>query len=266
MANTTPPEPTPTIDITVPHSARIWNYWLGGKDHYPADRAAGDAYTQVFPRIAELARVSRYFLARVVGYLAEAGIRQFLDIGTGLPTVDNTHQVAQRVAPQSRIVYVDNDPMVLSHARALLTSQPEGSCGYIDADLRDPSAILGQAAAILDFTQPVALMLMGIMGHIEDQAAHPIACQLVAALPPGSYLALYDGSNINPAFNAAQDGYNQTGAAPYHLRSPAQIAPFFHGLDLIEPGVVPCSRWRPQTSPFGQPADVEVFGGLARKP
>jgi len=267
LANSTPPDsPGSKIDITVPHSARIWNYWIVGKDHYPADREAGDAYAEIFPRITELARVSRYFLARVVGYLAEAGIRHFLDIGTGLPTVEHTHQVAQRVAPESRIVYVDNDPMVLSHARALLTSSPQGSCDYLDADLRDPDTILGQAAAVLDFGRPVALMLMGIMGHIDDQAAYPIVRRLADGLSSGSYLALYDGSNVNDAFNKAQDRYNETGAAPYYLRSPAQIARFFDGLDLVEPGVVPCSRWRPQASPFGAPAEVEVFGGLARKP
>ena len=267
MADSTPPEPAPLIDFTVPHSARIWNYWLGGKDHHPADRDAGDAYAKIFPRITEIARASRCFLARVVGYLAaDAGIRQFLDIGTGLPTVNNTHQVAQAVAPESRIVYVDNDPLVLSHARALLTSTPEGACHYLEADLRDPAKILTEAARMLDFTQPIALLLMGIMGHIGDLHAYPITRHLVAALPPSSYLALYDGSNVNPAFNHAQDGYNQSGAAPYHLRTPKQIARFFTGLDLVEPGIVPCSLWRPEPSRFGPPAEVEIFGGLARKP
>ncbi len=257
--------PGSRIDTTVPHSARIWNYWLGGKDNYAADRAAGDAYTKVFPRITGIARASRYFLTRVVRYLAgDAGVRQFLDIGTGLPTADNTHEVAQRVAPESKIVYVDNDPLVLAHARALLTSSPKGSCDYLDADLRDPAKILHEAAAILDFAQPVALMLMGIIGHIDDDA-HPITRQLVSGLPPGSFLALYDGSNVSPAFNQAQDGYNQTGAAPYYLRSPAQIARFFDGLDLVPPGVVPCSRWRPGHSPFGTPPESETYGGLARK-
>jgi len=267
VADTTPPEPSPKIDLTVPHSARIWNYWLGGKDNFPADRDAGDAYAKIFPRITEIARASRCFLARVVRHLAaDAGIRQFLDIGTGLPTVNNTHQVAQAVAPESRIVYVDNDPLVLSHARALLTSTPHGACHYLEADLRDPARILTEAARMLDFTQPIALMLMGIMGHIDDQHAYPIVRRLVDGLPPGSYLALYDGSNVNPAFNQAQDGYNQTGAAPYWLRSPDQIAQFFDGLDLVQPGVVPCSRWRPEPSRFGDPAEVETFGGLARKP
>jgi len=268
VADDVPAEPPGSrIDTSVPHSARIWNYWLGGKDNFAADREAGDAYSQVFPRITEIARASRYFLTRVVRHLAgEAGVRQFLDIGTGLPTADNTHEVAQRVAPESGIVYVDNDPLVLAHARALLTSSPKGFCDYLDADLRDPAKILHEAAAILDFGRPVALMLMGIMGHIGDAGVYPITRQLVSGLPSGSYLALYDGSNISPAFNQAQTGYNQTGAAPYYLRSPARIARFFDGLQLVEPGVVSCSRWRPGYSPFGTPPEVETYGGLARKP
>ncbi|HEX9357689.1 MAG TPA: SAM-dependent methyltransferase, partial [Streptosporangiaceae bacterium] len=171
------------MDLTVPHSARIWNYWLRGKDNFPADRDAGDAYAKIFPRITEIARASRSFLARVVRHLAaDVGIRQFLDIGTGLPTVNNTHQVAQTVAPESRIVYVDDDPMVLVHARALLTSTPEGACHYLDADLRDPGRILTEAARMLDFTQPIALMLMGIMGHLDDADAYPIVHRLVDGL------------------------------------------------------------------------------------
>ncbi len=159
----------PEIDTSVPHSARVWNYWLGGKDHYPVDRAAGEQFREVFPEIVNAARASRQFLTRAVRYLAgEAGIRQFLDIGTGLPTADNTHEVAQRAAPACRIVYVDNDPLVLTHARALLTSTPEGATDYVDADLREPGKIVEGAARTLDFTQPVALMLMGILGHAAD--------------------------------------------------------------------------------------------------
>ena len=229
MPNNTPPgSASGTLETAVPHPARIWNYWLGGKDNYAADRRAGDEYAAIFPRIRLIARTSRYFLARAVRYLAaDAGIRQFLDIGTGLPTVDNTHQVAQHAAPASRIVYVDNDPVVLAHARALLTSSPEGVCDYVDADLREPGKILDAAAGTLDFTGPIALMLMGIVGHIGDEHAYPIVRELINALPAGSYLALYDGSNVSEAFNTAQDGYNQSGADPYFLRSPAQIARFF---------------------------------------
>ena len=169
----TPEEATDTaqsgIDTTVPHSARIWNYWLGGKDNFAVDRAAGDAWAATFPGVRDIARASRSFLIRSITYLAaDAGIRQFLDVGTGLPTADNTHQVAQRVAPEARIVYVDNDPLVLAHARALLTSTPEGATAYIHADLRDPDKILAEAADTLDFTKPIALILSGVLGHVVD--------------------------------------------------------------------------------------------------
>jgi hypothetical protein len=261
---TAPPE----IDTSVPHSARIWNYWLGGKDNYPVDRAAGDQFRAVFPGIADVARGGRGFLTRAVRYLAgEAGVRQFLDIGTGLPTADNTHEVAQRVAPESRIVYVDNDPVVLTHARALLTSSPEGATHYVDADLHDPDRILEAAARYLDLTRPVALMLLGIMGHITDDGqARSILGRLLAALPPGSYLVLYDGTDTNPAGVAAQEDYNRSGALPYRLRSPEQLAGFFEGLELVEPGVVSCTRWRPDPGDGGLPAEVDAYGGVGRKP
>ena len=253
------------IDTSVPHSARIWNYWLGGKDNYAVDRQAGDQYREIFPGITVVARTSRGFLTRAVRYLAgEAGIRQFLDIGTGLPTADNTHQVAQRVAPESKIVYVDNDPLVLAHARALLTSQPEGSTEYLDADIRDPDAILDAAATLLDFKQPIALMLMGIMGHFTDDEAYPIVSRLQAGLPPGSYFALYDGADTNEAFNQAQQGYNDSGAMPYYLRSPERFGPFFQGLEMVEPGLVPVPYWRPD--PGAEPVEIYSYCGVARKP
>ena len=253
------------IDTTVPHSARIWNYWLGGKDNYAVDREAGDQYKDIFPGIAVVAQTSRAFLTRAVRYLAgQAGIRQFLDIGTGLPTADNTHQVAQRVAPESRIVYVDNDPLVLAHARALLTSAPEGSTEYLAADIRNPAAILDAAAGLLDFTQPIALMLMGIMGHFTDEEAYPIVSRLLAGLPSGSYFALYDGADTNEAFNEAQRGYNESGAVPYHLRSPEQFARFFEGLELVEPGVVPVPHWRPD--PDAPAVEIYSYCGVGRKP
>jgi hypothetical protein len=184
----TPSQQPVKINTAVPQSARIWNYWLGGKDNYPVDRAAGDQYREAFPEIVDVARASRQFLTRAVRYLAgEAGIRQFLDVGTGLPTADNTHEVAQRVAPQSRVVYVDNDPLVLAHARALLTSTPQGATSYIDADLHEPDKILQGAAETLDFTRPVALMLMGILGHVTDyDEARSIVRRLLDALPSGS--------------------------------------------------------------------------------
>jgi O-methyltransferase involved in polyketide biosynthesis len=256
------------IDGEVPHSARIWNYWLGGKDHYVVDREAGEAFLEVYPDMVEVARAVRSFLARAVRYLAgEAGIRQFLDAGSGLPTADNTHEVAQRVTPESRIVYVDNDPLVLLHARALLASRPEGTCAYVDADVRDPGTILDAAAATLDFSQPVALMMLGILGHVgDDKEAQSIVRHLTGALPPGSYLALSDGASTSEARQQAHDRYARTGAVPYRLRSPAQIAAFFDGLELLEPGIVPVSRWRPDPSPFGPPRPVDTFGGVAVKP
>jgi S-adenosyl methyltransferase len=260
-------QPPPTIDASVPHSARIWNYWLGGKDNYPVDRAAGDQYREVFPGIVAVARASRAFLTRAVRYLGgEAQVRQFLDVGTGLPTADNTHEVAQRVAPDSRIVYVDNDPLVLTHARALLTSTAEGATSYVDADLHEPDKILAAAGETLDYDRPVALMLMGILGHVGDyQQARSIVRRLLAPLPSGSYLVLNDGTDtVDPVFAEAQQRYNESGAVPYHLRSPAQIAGFFEGLELVEPGVVSVPRWRPD--PGGPAEELDAYGGVGRKP
>ena len=258
------------IDTTVSHSARIWNYWLGGKDNFAVDREAGDRVEAMLPIIVVQARADRAFLGRAVSYLAgEAGIRQFLDIGTGLPTADNTHEVAQRVAPAARIVYVDNDPMVLSHARALLTSSPEGVCDYLDADLRDPGKILAEAARTLDFSQPVALLLMGILHHIPDtDQAYDIVRRLVAALPPGSFLVVNHSTSAvsGAAMEDAVAHWNKVGTPTMTLRRPEQIARFFDGLDLLEPGVVPCSQWRPGESPFGPPDPVDEFCGVARKP
>jgi O-methyltransferase involved in polyketide biosynthesis len=257
----------PKVDSSVPHSARIWNYWLGGKDNFAVDREAGAMVARIFPRMVDEARASRAFLGRVVRYLVgEAGIRQFLDIGTGLPTADNTHQIAQRVAPESRIAYVDNDPMVLTHARALLTSTPQGLTNYIDADVRDPDTIVRLAAETLDFSQPVAIMLMGIMGHIgDDNEVRSIIKRLLDAVPSGSYLALSDGANTSQAAVESMEQYNKTGAIPYHLRSPQQLAAFFDGLELLEPGVVPRTHWRPDPD-AGAPASVDGHGGVGRKP
>ncbi|GAB7110371.1 SAM-dependent methyltransferase [Streptomyces phaeofaciens JCM 4814] len=255
------------IDTSVPHSARIWNYWLGGKDNYPVDEAAGDAYTAVFPGIVTIARSSRAFLQRNITYLvAEAGIRQFLDVGTGLPTADNTHEVAQRIAPESRIVYVDNDPMVLAHARALLYSTPQGATAYVDSNVLDPDRILAAAAETLDFTRPTALILSNILGHIADyDQARAIATRLMDALPSGSYLSINDGSRgVDPVFEQAQDAYNESGAVPYNLRTVEQITSFFDGLELLDPGVVSVPLWRPAAA-SGAPVVVAEHGGLARK-
>jgi hypothetical protein len=267
MSDSAPP---PQVETSVPQSARIWNYWLGGRDNYPVDRAVGDQFREAFPGIVDVARGQRGFLTRAVRHLAgAAGVRQFLDIGTGLPTADNTHEVAQRVAPDARIVYVDNDPLVLAHARALLTSTPQGATSYVEADLRDPDTILKEAARTLDLGRPTALMLMGVMGHItDDQEAQAIVRRLLAGLPSGSYLALSDGTDTDPAGVEAQERYNQSGAVPYRLRSPGRIAAFFEGLELVEPGVVSCPRWRPEPAEGagGLPAEVAAFGGVGRKP
>src|SRR6266542_2500376 len=262
-------QPARDIDTTVAHPARIWNYWLGGKDNYAADRDVGDQTLEVYPEIATLARQQRAFLGRAVRYLAgEAGIRQFLDIGTGLPTVNNTHQVAQSVAPESRIVYVDNDPLVLVHARALLTSTREGATAYLDADLHDPGTILDQAASTLDFTRPVALTLLGVVIFInDDEQAHSIVRRLIDAVPSGSYLVLSHTitSPAMPDVDAAVAFWNEHGTPKLTQRTPQQVARFFDGLDLLEPGVVSCSRWRPEPSRWGEPDEVAMFGGVGRK-
>jgi hypothetical protein len=264
-------QPSRKIDASVPHSARIWNYWLGGKDYYPVDQAAGNEFAAIYPGIFDLARSSRYFLGRTIRYLAgEVGIRQFLDIGTGLPTVDNTHDVAQGVSPECRIVYVDNDPLVLVHAEALLISAPEGVTTYIEADLHDPGSIVREAAKTLDFDEPIALILMQILGHEgnsgEDEGARSIVRNLMDALPPGSYLALDESADTNELNAQATRLYNESGAVPYHLRRPEQIIRLFEGLELVEPGVVPIHLWRPESDPFGTLQDVGVWGGIGRKP
>ncbi|WSQ09236.1 SAM-dependent methyltransferase [Streptomyces sp. NBC_01231] len=254
------------IDTSVPHSARIWNYWLGGKDNYPVDEAAGDAYTAVFPGIVTIARGSRTFLGRSIRYLVrEAGVRQFLDVGTGLPTVDNTHEVAQRLAPESRIVYVDNDPLVLTHARALLTSTPQGATAYEEISLFEPERIIEAAARTLDPARPTALILSGILGHVADHdQARDIVRRLLEGLPSGSYLSVNEGSRgTDPAYEQAQDAYNETGAVPYFLRPVDQIEAFFEGLELVEPGVVSVPLWHPDEA---APTPIGQHGGLGRKP
>ena len=264
-----PANAAPKIDTTRAHTARIWNYWLGGKDNYPVDRQVGDQIRQLHPGIGDYARADRVFLGRAVQYLAgEAGIRQFLDIGTGLPTADNTHQVAQAIAPDSRIVYVDNDPLVLVHARALLTSTPEGACDYIDADMRDPGTILAEAARTLDFAQPVAVTMLGVVIFLEDDAnPYGIVRQFMDAVPPGSYLVLSHTitSPAMPDVDAAVAFWNEHGTPKLTQRTPEQVTRFFDGLDLLEPGVVSCSRWRPEATPWGEPAEVAMYGGVGRK-
>ncbi|WP_063734972.1 SAM-dependent methyltransferase [Streptomyces sp. RTd22] len=252
------------IDTTKPHSARFWNYFVGGKDHYEADRAVGDQIKEIFPGLADVAVSSRHFLARAVTCLAaEHGVRQFLDIGTGLPTADNTHQVAQRVAPDARIVYVDNDPLVLVHARTLLTSTPEGATDYLDADLYAPDAVLEAAARTLDLTRPVALVLLNVLGHVADPAeVRSLVGRLMAGLPSGSYLVIGDSTATSEGMIAASAAYNASGAVPYYVRPVDEIASFFDGLDVLDPGVVPVTRWRPEADTDA----VDAYGGVARKP
>src|SRR3954466_6125997 len=255
------------IDVTIPHSARIWNYWLGGKDNFQVDRDAGDEFLAVYPEQRDKARAVRYFLARAVSYLVvEAGVRQFLDVGTGLPTADNTHEVAQRLAPESRIVYVDNAPLVLAHARILLTSSPEGVTNYIDADLHDPARILAEAGKTLDLTQPVALLLIGVLGHVADvDEARDILRRLLAGLPPGPYLVPGDGTDTDLDYVAALEQFRESGGVPYNVRAHEEIESFYDGLEVVEPGVVQITRWRAEPNAFGEAADVSELGGVARK-
>ncbi|WP_328354609.1 SAM-dependent methyltransferase [Streptomyces sp. NBC_00445] len=261
----------PLINSKVPHSARIWNYWLGGKDCYEIDRQVGDQMRELNPEIVDIARAQRGFLKRAVTYLAaEAGIRQFLDVGTGLPTLDNTHEVAQGIAPEARIVYVDHDPVVLTHAHALLTSTPEGATDYIDADLRDPASILRGAERTLDFSRPVALMLLGIVAHVPDDTAYPIVEQLKDALPAGSHLVFCDSTEVFHAdeMRAMVARWNEASDNPRINRAPEQLARFFDGFDLLEPGLVPVAEWRSGpagTSGTDERRDVDSFGGVAVK-
>jgi hypothetical protein len=254
----------------VPHSARIWNYWLGGKDNYAVDREAGDAWVAVHPEIVEIARVTRAFLRRSIEYLVlEVGIRQFLDVGTGLPTADNTHEVAQRLAPDARIVYVDNDPLVLAHARALLTSTPEGATRYLHADMHDSAALIEGAAEILDLTRPVGVHFMGVLGHIADtDEARTLVRGLMDRMPSGSHLTIADSTHPveDTTFQQAQEEYADTGAVPYWNRSQEELASLFEGLEWVEPGFVSVPLWRPESGDIGSVRPLDHFGGMARKP
>jgi hypothetical protein len=258
------------VDVTVPHSARIWNYWLGGKDHYAVDRAAGDQFSAIYPGIVDIAVADRAFLGRVVRYLAgEKGVRQFLDVGTGLPTADNTHEAAQQVAPQARTVYVDNDPLVVTHANALLASavsrDRQGTTHFVDASMGDPDTVLREAAKWLDLTQPVALTLMGVLGHVVDYAeAKAIVTGLLDGLPPGSYLAVNDSVNTSAALEEALRVYEASGAAPYRTRSLEEFTSYFDGLELVDPGVVLVADWRPEPG-AGRGPEIPQIGAVGCK-
>lgn len=263
----------PGVDVSRPHPARTYNYALGGKDNFAADRELMDKMLAVTPAIRTMARENRAFLGRAVRYLTgRAGIRQFLDIGTGLPSANNVHEVAQGEAPDARVVYVDNDPLVLAHARALLTSSPEGRTAYIHADLRDPLAILNDPATrdVLDFTRPIALVLVAVLHFIPDEdRPGDLVATLLDALPPGSYLLASHSTGEHDRAGAASAtrAYRDRGVA-LQLRDSDEFARLaFAGLDLIPPGVVPVSEWRPdEADPRPTLAEVSFYGGVARKP
>ncbi len=259
----------PGFDTSVASIARIYDYWLGGKDNFQADRDAAEAMIQQYPDIVKGVRLNRAFLGRAVHYLAaEAGIRQFLDIGTGLPSANNTHEVAQRQAPDSRIVYVDNDPIVLSHAQALLTSTRQGSCAYIDADARDTGKILREAAGTLDFSRPVAICLIMILQFIPDEDdPWRITRALMEAVPSGSYLAIAHpasdvGADLRPAFRQLNA---RMGGTQVKARSHQEIARFFDGLDMVGPGLVQLHRWRPGAGVSDNRRDLAAYGGVGFK-
>ncbi len=258
------------FDTSVPSPARMWNYWVGGKDPFAADREAADRVLAAMPSIPAIARSVRAFLIDIVHTLTvDYGVRQFLDVGTGLPTADNTHDVAQKSAPESRIVYADYDPVVLSHARALLTSTPEGKTDYIQADLRDTDTILSVAERTLDFSQPVAILLIAILHFSpDDDDPYAIVKKLMGAVPPGSFLVIcHAPSDIHPEQVAEMTRrYNESGAARMRPRSREEVLRFFDGLELIGPGVVPLDEWlRPGQSEPGANA-LAGYVGVARKP
>ncbi len=259
----------PEIDTSVPHPARVYDYFLGGTDNFEADRIAAEAAIKTFPRTAESARAARAFLRRVVQFLsAEAGIRQFLDVGSGLPSGENVHQVAQSIAPEARIVYVDNDPIVQLHAKTLLAGTPEGAIAFLGADLRDPGNILHEAAKTLDFGQPMAVLLLGILHSIGDQDdPYGLVRRLVQAIPGGSYLAIcHLTADIYPELKEFARALNERSIdMPLVLRDHAEVTGFFEGLDLIAPGVVQLSKWRPR-SEAESAAAAALWGGVARKP
>jgi hypothetical protein len=256
----------PGLDVNVPTSARVWNYWVGGKDHFAADRAAGEQILQAMPTLQAIARLSRQFLADAVHDLAaERGVRQFLDIGTGLPTADNTHEVAQRAAPGARIVYADYDPVVLTHARSLLTSTPEGKTDYIQADVRDPDVILSAARRTLDFSEPVAVILIFVMHFVPDaEHPHDVVRRLMEPLPHGSYLVMaHAASDIAADFMAAgADAYNDRVTAQITPRDRAAVSRFFDGLEMTGPGVVPLAEWSGTSGDQG----LQAYCGVGRKP
>ena len=260
----------PSFDPGVPNPARMWNYWLGGKDNFAADRELAERVLEVMPSMPLIAQAARLFLIDAVHQLAtEHGVRQFLDIGTGLPTADNTHDVAQRAAPESRIVYVDYDPVVLTHAQALLTSSPDGETDYIQADLRDTDTILKGAARTLDLTRPVAILLIAVLHFIPDaDDPYAVVARLMDAVPSGSYLVMaHAASDIAPEACAEMARrYNAMSSAPITPRNREQVARFFDGLDLLPPGLVPISKWGLSGQIDANTGGLVGYCAIARKP
>jgi hypothetical protein len=268
-AESQPADRAAKIDTTVAHPARVYDYWLGGTTNFPADREAAERVLAATPGLRSRVRANRAFLARAVRFLAaEAGIRQFLDIGTGIPAANNTHEIAQAVAPDARIVYVDNDPIVLAHAESLLAGSPQGATQYIEGDLRDAPVILEAAAGTLDLTRPVAVMLVGILHLIQDsEDPYGIVAGLIDALPSGSYLAIsHPASDIHASQAEAQRRYNERVSTPQTLRTLDEVTRFFAGLDLVPPGVVYVHAWRPGPGDVPPEGGVSAYGGVARKP
>jgi O-methyltransferase involved in polyketide biosynthesis len=259
----------PGLDTSVANAARMWNYWIGGKDNFRADREAGDHVREAMPELPMVAAMLRRFLTTSVDELAAAGVRQFLDIGTGLPTADNTHDVAQRAAPEARIVYVDHDPLVISHARALLTSSAEGKTDYIQADLRDWPTILAGAKRTLDFSQPVAVVLIAVLHFILDEEdPHRLISRIVADLAPGSYVVIaHAASDIEPATAAAMARtYNGASSLTITPRDQATVARFFDGLELTGPGLQPLAQWWGSAPAGADVPGLSCYCGIARKP
>jgi hypothetical protein len=257
----------PHIDASVAHQARVYDYLLGGRDNFAADRELGEKMLQAYPDSAVGVRANRAFLGRAVRFLAgEAGIRQFLDIGTGIPAANNTHEVAQGVVPESRVVYVDNDPIVLAHARALLTSAPEGQTAYLDADANDPDTILARAAGTLDFSRPIAIMLLLILQVTDDPYA--LTSRLLRAVPAGSYLAIsIPASGIQPEAQAEMTRHlaKDVPGVTVTFRDHAEVTRFFDGLELLEPGVVPVNHWRPGPDGPDPAHELPAYAAVGRK-
>ena len=262
------PDPYAGLDTSVAHPARVYDYWLGGTNNFPADREAAERVLAATPGLRFRVRANRAFLGRATRFLAaDAGIRQFLDLGTGIPAAGNTHEVAQRIAPEARVVYVDNDPIVLRHAQALLRGSPQGATDYLQADLREPGPILDRAAGVLDFGQPVAVMLLGVLHLIaDDEDPWGIVARLMDAVPAGSYLTIsHPAIDIHAAQAAAQRAYNERVATPQTLRTREQVARFFTGLDLVEPGLVQVHQWRPDPGDAAPADAISAHGAVGRK-